>query len=934
MKQLAGIAFALLLVAGRQESASAVYSDGLKAEGEKKLDRAIKLYERAVASDDKVYGARAQFQIGVCYEKMSPPNVASAQSAYDAVKSKYSDQAEVAAKAEEKLRLKGVDVYLGVLAAGIDKWRDETPDDRAALEALRKAAWDGIQPLGPAGAPGLIWGFTHPEPLVRDFCAENLRTIVDEAGLAEATKKLGDPEPLANATAAASLRRVATIYGMAKAIDDRAKEMEAKLTKSLGEIEDIPPVKDIDQAKIDGFNRKRDELKAQVAKEVGVLRDKAKEIRKNIPSTFDMKGPFTSTLKTILANTGSLVEARIEAARMLDSIDELKDDVVNALLAALEEPSSELRADAARTLGSIPAGQTADRQRAAVKLQEMVQYEPEKETDKIDWRNTGLVRVNAAYALGGLGVITAVPSLIEALDDNDSAVRDSANKALIRLCGGDRAASSKDKVPGFSPNAPKEKRAEAIGRWKAWWDSTGGVEVLVDRYRDYAGDNASYDTSAFFDPYFLERRLKARELLLKNNEIWNDASKAMAVFNAGKKVIQDDVVALGNTAVKELLKYVGGEFEGDPAPPPNASVRMFVAECLGKIAENSPDAIKEVREVLLATSSPSKAKQIGAAYALGQYSGAGAQEFDALTKLGLTNSDYGVKEAAARALGMRPQASHVGDLAAALRALHDARDSKAENAMVAICSALGRIKARNPDAIQALGTVARGPSTVDLARESAALALGEIGATEAVGDLVFARTDMFLNVRLSAREAFLRMAGDAGVAQALAAKMQYSALASDKVVSSMERRGAALALGDVAGSSPEAKKYIQALVVALRGKEKREEQRKYPRDPDPGVRSAACEALGNVMTKARPSESAMHVLAEMLNDPADDVRHAAHVALTAVLGKEVEKTVTIAEGQPDYKGPFKPGLPEPARLVFVEAYDEAITKDKGRMDPE
>ena len=77
-----------------------------------------------------------------------------------------------------------------------------------------------------------------------------------------------------------------------------------------------------------------------------------------------------------------------------------------------------------------------------------------------------VVRVRAAARLGNLNRKDAAPDLIARLDDEDEAVRSVAAMSLRHISG---------RHFGYNPREDAPGRAEAIGRWQAWWERETGT---------------------------------------------------------------------------------------------------------------------------------------------------------------------------------------------------------------------------------------------------------------------------------------------------------------------------------------------------------------------------------------------------------------------------------------------------------------------------
>ena len=74
------------------------------------------------------------------------------------------------------------------------------------------------------------------------------------------------------------------------------------------------------------------------------------------------------------------------------------------------------------------------------------------------------VRMVSAQVLGGLRAKVATPALIEALDDDRSAVREAAVVALRSITG---------KKFDFDPVGKVQERARALEAWRSWWQRSG-----------------------------------------------------------------------------------------------------------------------------------------------------------------------------------------------------------------------------------------------------------------------------------------------------------------------------------------------------------------------------------------------------------------------------------------------------------------------------
>lgn len=876
----------ILLAALLQDPGAALYQRAQKAHQKGELENAVRLYDACIGKGGASAANAAYFK-AQCFEAMEPPRISDAQGAYGQVGG--GDFGEVAS---QKLKYAGVDVFVARFAVAVQDWRETDGNNIDALEAIKKEAWEKIKGLG-LGAKaefGLVWALGHPDSLVRDFGAEKLPEIIDEEGLAYLLTEYQKDDPILIAGVGSATRRVMNVYAHAAGVDRQADEMERKLKMeatilpAAPESDDIPNVdklREWAQKTVAAHEKLQSDAKAAIAE----LRRKADEIRKNIPKGSEgTLNQVYDSLKQLILNPQARVQARVEGVRISEELGELQGGIVNTLIDALKDDSSELRAEAARALGSIKKDAVADRQRASAELQRVVQHEPEKAADtgeEPDWRNNAFVRANAAFGISELGIVTATPSLIEALADNDARVRAAADRAL-------RSLNQYEKI-AFDADGTPDARAAGQKAWDDWWQGSLGVEVLIRRYRDFADQYAQFDTTLFYDPDFFRRRVNARLLILfpedaaRRAEVQQSAEESMRDFNAKKDIYKNEVVALGTAIVDRLLTFVGGEFEGVTQPHP--SVRLFVAQCLSELGGGTNDKVRAV----LIDSGKSAAKQIGAAFALGMLgSKAGTNEKEALAKQGLA-LDVEIKGASARALGMIGATGYASDLIGAASGLSTASE-KEERTLIAICDALGRTKDASGDDLKALGELAGGAddgskpaSDSGLVREFASWALGETGNAAAWTYLIRARTDIYANVQIAARDAIRKLAGrDPSLIDRFKARAEYQLRRpqGESNSPSIERSGACLALGDAA---PDARQVEAAEILhaTLIGKSRRE-----PKDPDPGVRGAAARAAGNLCENAgTPPEKAARALADAVDDDSQEVRAAAFEALGQVARK-------------------------------------------------
>jgi len=81
------------------------------------------------------------------------------------------------------------------------------------------------------------------------------------------------------------------------------------------------------------------------------------------------------------------------------------------------------------------------------------------------------VRMATARILGDLGSATAIPALIDALEDEEASVRDAVLVSLRGLSG--------QNIP-FDPNAREAERQKRVKAWRDWWDQAA-KQLLGDK---------------------------------------------------------------------------------------------------------------------------------------------------------------------------------------------------------------------------------------------------------------------------------------------------------------------------------------------------------------------------------------------------------------------------------------------------------------------
>jgi HEAT repeat protein len=676
----------------RRKIASVLFDEGLRFETEHPRDyfKAIVKYKKAHAAalneGNLEFVVGSLVRLGLCREALG--NVDEAQEAYRAACA-LPAVPRWTPIAREKLLLRGVDVALDRLAAATKAWRDTAARSPHGLEEARAAAWEKIRPLDAGAVPGLIRGLEHADDVVRDFAADRLAEVADAAAVSALAARLN------RSGAAAALEKILQKHAQASEFDRLADALEPE--------RELP----------------------RVAERIIDLRRRGHEARGRLPASL-ADAETERALASVLSDTGVGADARRAAARAAGAIVGISGTLVDALLGGFSGPR-EVREACCRAAGSADPGSGVDVRRLAEALRRVVRHEPEKAG--AGWDNDATVRHAAAEALGRMGLVGSSSALVEALDDNDSRVRAAAHAALREITGNDF---------GYEADRPREERLEAQTRWRGWWEGTGGVDVIVERFRAFAASWNRGSAETLFDSDGPGRRRKERFV--------------------------EDAVELGPATFDRLVPFLS-----DAAP----AVRRFAAEGCARLEAG------RLRDIFDRDAAP--VARTSAALGLGSLPAdrIGAAERDALRR-GLAAGSAEVREAGAWALGRVGDASAGADL---VRAANDA-DVRVQRAALRAILRLGLRDAR----VEELATGAADARVRQLAVEI----LGASEDRDRLRPVIHARQDPRLEVRDAAAAAVRKLAtGD-----------RLLSLLRDEREKATVRAGAALAIGDLGEPGP------------------------------------------------------------------------------------------------------------------------------------
>jgi hypothetical protein len=88
--------------------------------------------------------------------------------------------------------------------------------------------------------------------------------------------------------------------------------------------------------------------------------------------------------------------------------------------------------------------------------------------------SSGVERMRGVLSVAERKDWSAIPLVIDRLSDDDPSVRLAASNVLRDMTG---------QQFGYEVYAPEEKRAEAVQRWKQWWETEGKTKGKVEGLR-------------------------------------------------------------------------------------------------------------------------------------------------------------------------------------------------------------------------------------------------------------------------------------------------------------------------------------------------------------------------------------------------------------------------------------------------------------------
>lgn len=172
----------------------------------------------------------------------------------------------------------------------------------------------------------------------------------------------------------------------------------------------------------------------------------------------------TQTERAILALENGLAQAQ-------EDIDLLARSLLEGLEMGPDRAPAELREEVAADqpewlawLGGLASADSGERWDTVEQLGQTGDPQCAEHLIPLLDDNDLFVRLAAARVLGDLGNINAVPGLIDALEDAEPSVRETAVLSLRRLT---------KREFGFDPSAREADRERRIREWRKWWERSG-----------------------------------------------------------------------------------------------------------------------------------------------------------------------------------------------------------------------------------------------------------------------------------------------------------------------------------------------------------------------------------------------------------------------------------------------------------------------------
>jgi len=795
----------------------------------------------------------ALFRKARCLEKKEPQDVPQAQELYNKIISDYPSETMWVKKAKEKIKLKGIDVYLTKLKAEFEKLdKSHTSNPQAFIEKENEI-WSKISQMGKGAMAGLISGLASEDIRIRTFAANKLPEVADENCIKEINSCLDPSKPVMLAGVFQALRSILNVYIKIDELEKKAEKIESSL---LG---------------INPENSNSQKIRDDILLQAKHIREEAESIRHNLPTKEKISAVFALELETIVNHPALPKEAKIEVINLvttLSKISKIKAQLEDAIFNCISQKDVDIKKSAILCLGEI------DSARAVNILSEIVQYEPEKDTkpsEERDWSNTSEVRVAAAELLGKIGKISAIPPLIKALDDNDVKVRAYAKEALFAITKKDFS---------YEADAPLEERNAAIEKYKASWDTAQGIDILLSRFITFLQEPRDNPLLTFFDKDYFDLEIEGRIFNVNEEmsaQIHKVADDVYQKFQEQKKKFQDKFLELEDKEklFTNLLKYLGGEGPnveivtsdvGKKAEIKSA-VRFFVTQILAEILTKLGGEQREnyQKQIIDIATAEERDKKLGAILTFGTLATLSPdmitdKEVDTVAN-GISDSTPELRAGAAYSLGLLGEKakSKIENLSSCLL------DPDA-NVKVSAIIAINKIRGKSDNAINNLAEIMKNENEKCFTKRCAIRCLGCLNEASPAGirALAYIRTDSLKILQNETTKAIRNIAKASPKTMELIIELLKD---NDPRI----KKGAICLAGDIGGNSSSAKVILYHLV-----------DKKFPRevkDTNPEVREISAWFFGK--TKLKTQKITIGLIEAMEKD-VERVRLSAYTSLKTI----------------------------------------------------
>lgn len=874
----------LLFVLSSQEASPDFYFNQGQDQEFKNKDyvKAIERYnlclKRAKELSNKEYAIRALLAMARCAETFEEPNLSQAADNFKQLVDGYPDAKEKPF-AEEKLKLKGVDVYLDRFRKLLAEWRRKTPTNFKLLTERKTFIWEKIKPMGKDSIYGLIRALEDDDEMIKNFAGDKLLEVIDQDGInmlmdqiIKSGKKRG---------AIRALGWILQIYQEVYSLRAEAKDLKTLTQLIFG----AGTSKGIAQAEA---------FKTKYEAKANDLLKRANEIKYNMPEDIDLAKALEILLDVIKNDKENVVKA--EAYRALQYISDLKGDTIVYLMDGLNSDSADIREGACMAASSVAFD---EKSKIVDRLIYIVNMEPEKQdkSEKLDLANTVTVREKAAQALGNLFVTKSVPNLIKAIEDDSPSVRKAAFESLKRITGKEKNFHERAPLDMRDPLFPEVlSRKEVMTEYTTLWNRARGVDFILAKFTRIVEIWEPFRPEKLFHEDFFMYLIRTSELYYAEPQRPLDFQKTMdrakltfEKFKEKRVRWKEEMMFLEKETVEFLLDYLKGV--PPDAEKENPGLRVFVADCIATIINQKRDdaLLFKVKEML---NSESEALVAGAAYVLSMVSKDMISEEDVKTMVSKLDKGNEVREAVIIALTMVGKTVAEKDLAAFItKDLKQTKETEAYLKKIAV-NAFGKIEPKDKEAIDSIGRLLLPKGTKDsngkelgtedsyLVRDEICRALGNVDPDLSLSHLLVGCRDKNIHVKKTAFASLNKMVQ---AKPELVDKIKPFLSSKDQI----RVAGAIVALAH-RGDPGLIKNYIDQLKEYLKQRSVKKDETK-DREGEL-LRAAVAEACGILKIK---DKDVLLMLFDLLIDDFLPVRYFAYDALKNILGKDEVEAVTV-----------------------------------------